>query len=480
MAHDDEAEAFRNFLDVFPEQATLLVDTYDVRRAIDKIIALGRKPAGVRLDSGDVLADSLWTRKRLDNVGWKDVQIFVSGDLDENRIEALLHRGAPIDAFGVGTALSTSADAPYVGVIYKLVEVELDHRVRGTAKFSEDKKTYPGRKQVFRFADGGQSYSGDIIGLEDETFPSAERLLIPAMRHGRRLEVMTEDPAVAVQTAQARFLAGRTHLPGRLLGNDTADPAYPVFYSTRLEELCELARQSLQDGAHLNSRRWPLVSAKTIFWEVDVQADFMLPGGSLYIPGAEKILANINLLVDAARQGRVFLISSADAHNPNDPEQSDWPPHCLKGTAGADLMPEACASPRLIIPNQEGFTLPEDLGAFRQVTLEKNTLDVFDNPNTDTLLARLNPAASSAFESSLQFVVFGVATEYCVRLTANGLLRRGYLVSVVTDAIRAIDQEKAQQTLETLHSLGVRLITTSEALTLVGGRLSVFRASSLG
>lgn len=243
MAHDDEAEAFRTFLDVFPEQSTLLVDTYDVRAAIDKIIALGRKPGGVRLDSGDILADSLWTRQRLDSTGWKDVQIFASGDLDENRIEALLHSGAPIDAFGVGTALSTSADAPYIGVIYKLVEIELNCRVRGTAKFSEDKKTYPGRKQVFRLAEGDATYSGDIIGLEDETFPSAERLLIPVVRHGRRLEGITQDPKAAVQSAQARFLADRTHLPGRLLGNGTADPAYPVSYSTRLEELCELTRQ---------------------------------------------------------------------------------------------------------------------------------------------------------------------------------------------------------------------------------------------
>jgi len=213
MAHDDETEAFGNFLDVFPEQATLLVDTYDVRRAIDRIIALGRKPASVRLDSGDVLADSLWTRKRLDDVGWKDVQIFVSGDLDENRIETLLHSGAPVDAFGVGTALSTSADAPYVGVIYKLVEVELDHRVRGTAKFSEDKKSFPGRKQVFRFVDAGESDSGDIIGLEDEAFPSAERLLISVVRHGRRLERIRQDPKATVQTAQARFLACKIHLP---------------------------------------------------------------------------------------------------------------------------------------------------------------------------------------------------------------------------------------------------------------------------
>src|SRR5262249_11734547 len=111
MAHDDEAEAFRNFLDIFPEQSTLLGDTYDVRAAVEKIIALGRKPWGIRLDSGDVLHDSRWARKRLDRAGWHDVQIFASGELDENRIEALLRDGASLDAFGVGTALSTSADA---------------------------------------------------------------------------------------------------------------------------------------------------------------------------------------------------------------------------------------------------------------------------------------------------------------------------------------------------------------------------------
>jgi nicotinate phosphoribosyltransferase len=244
MAHDDEGESFRNFLDVFPEQATLLVDTYDVRKAIDKIIAIGRKPAGVRLDSGDVLADSRWTREQLDNAGWKDVQIFVSGDLDEHRIEALLRSKAPIDAFGVGTALSTSADAPYVGVIYKLVEVELDHHARGTAKFSEDKKTYPGRKQVFRCADGDDAYSGDIIGLEDEAFPPAEPQLISVMHHGRRLEAVTQDPKAAVRTAQARFLASTAHLPGRLLSLGMADPPYSVSYSNRLEDLCEQIRQS--------------------------------------------------------------------------------------------------------------------------------------------------------------------------------------------------------------------------------------------
>src|SRR5215831_10390795 len=166
MAHEDEAEAFRDFLNVFPENSTLLVDTYDVRAAIEKIIALGRKPGGVRLDSGDVLADSMWVRRRLDQAGWNDAQIFASGELDEDRIETLVRSGARIDAFGVGTALSTSADSPNLGVIYKLVEVDLGDTVRNAAKFSHEKITYPGRKQIFRFADASGKFSGDVIGLD--------------------------------------------------------------------------------------------------------------------------------------------------------------------------------------------------------------------------------------------------------------------------------------------------------------------------
>jgi len=245
MAHENEAQAFSNFLDVFPENSTLLVDTYDVRQAIMTTIRLGSKPGGVRLDSGDVLADSFWTRSRFDEVGWKDVQIFVSGDLDENRIKSLLHSGAPINAFGVGTALSTSADAPYIGVIYKLVEVERENRVRGTAKFSEEKKTYPGRKQVFRFSDNGETYSEDVIGLDEEVFSSAEPLLIPVVRAGERLETSRLESIAAVRAAQARFLAGRARLPEHLLSNAAAEPPYHVSYSARLEELCDQARQSV-------------------------------------------------------------------------------------------------------------------------------------------------------------------------------------------------------------------------------------------
>jgi nicotinate phosphoribosyltransferase len=251
MAHEEESDAFSTFLDVFPEQSTLLVDTYNVREAIEKIIARGRRPGGLRLDSGDVLADSVWARQRLNQAGWEKVEIFVSGDLDENRIEALLRSGAPIDAFGVGTALSTSADAPNVGVIYKLVEVEVGDRARGTAKFSVEKKTYPGRKQVFRMRDPKGTYSGDVIALENEVFSSAEALLICVMHDGKRLEGVRQDPATAVQIAQKRFLDSRANLPGRLLSLGAADSPYAVSYSSRLEELCEQARQAMQSPASI-------------------------------------------------------------------------------------------------------------------------------------------------------------------------------------------------------------------------------------
>jgi nicotinate phosphoribosyltransferase len=244
MAHSDEGEAFRDFMDVFPEQSTILVDTYDVRAAIEKVIALGRKPGGIRLDSGDVLGDSLWARERLDRAGWTDVKIFASGDLDENRVDMLLRSGGRVDAFGVGTALSTSADAPSVGVIYKLVEIEMGGHARGTAKFSEDKKTYPNRKQVFRFSGEDRIFSGDIVGLHDETFPGGKPLLVPVMRQGARVESAVQNPGAAVRSARQRFLATRKRLPARIQALGPADPSFPVSYSMRLEELCEQIRKT--------------------------------------------------------------------------------------------------------------------------------------------------------------------------------------------------------------------------------------------
>ncbi|HEX8765870.1 MAG TPA: cysteine hydrolase family protein [Candidatus Acidoferrum sp.] len=215
---------------------------------------------------------------------------------------------------------------------------------------------------------------------------------------------------------------------------------------------------------------------KTILWEVDTQADFMLPGGKLYVPGAEKIIPNITRLVDQARQSRVLLISSADAHQADDPEFQHWPPHCVKGTAGAELIPEARAARLLVIPNQRDFVFPGNLGAYQQILLEKNTLDIFDNPHTGALLAWINmmsapsaaPAATTGgSDAGPDFLVFGVVTEYCVLRAADGLLRRGFRVSIVQDAIQSLDEKKGSEILNELQSRAAQLITTNEALVLM-------------
>ncbi len=207
---------------------------------------------------------------------------------------------------------------------------------------------------------------------------------------------------------------------------------------------------------------------KTILWEVDAQADFMLPRGKLYVPGAEKIIPNLDRLVDLVRQRRNLLISSADAHHPDDPEFRDWPPHCLKGTPGAELIPEARVARQLVIPNEKDFFLPRDLGAYDQIILEKNTLDVFDNSNTDALLARLAPATASQAGSGPGFLIFGVVTELCVRCAAMGLLRRGFRVSLITDAIRSLDEKKGSAILDELQKQGTRLSSTQEVLARIG------------
>lgn len=251
MAHEDEAEAFRDFLDVFPEQSTLLVDTYDVHAAIEKIVALGRKPGGVRLDSGDVLADSQWVRMRLDSVGWNEVKIFASGELDEERIEVLLRSGARIDAFGVGTALSTSSDSPNIGVIYKLVEVDTGDTVRSAAKFSQEKITYPGRKQVFRFSGREGKFSEDVVSLDTEFFAGSDPLLVPVMRAGKRIAATDRNPLATMKKAQGRHLGDRGRLPGRIVALGQALPAFPVRYSERLEELRDQVRQSVVKAARI-------------------------------------------------------------------------------------------------------------------------------------------------------------------------------------------------------------------------------------
>lgn len=197
-------------------------------------------------------------------------------------------------------------------------------------------------------------------------------------------------------------------------------------------------------------------SNEIIFWEVDTQADFMLPGGKLYVPGAEKTLPNLKRLVDASREDRVLLVSDACFHTPNDPEFKTFPPHCVRGTAGAEVVPEGLAQDVVTVPNEAGFKLPKNLLDHQQVLIEKQTLNVFDNPLTSRLVDLLGPER--------RYFVFGVVTEYCVRLAAKGLLERKRDVSIVKDAIETLNPEHGRHAIEELKSLGAKLVTTDEAL----------------
>lgn len=191
MSFSDELEAFRAFARDFPTNTVLLIDTYDTMRGVANAITVGREMAsagarlrGVRIDSGDLTAQSRLVRAALDEAGMREAQILLSGDLNEYRIADMLAQGAAADAFGVGTELGTSADAPSIGGVYKLVEDGKGYRI----KLSTGKATLPGRKQVWRRYDPEGAPSGDLLALHDEPGPpGATPMLVPVMQAGKQI-----------------------------------------------------------------------------------------------------------------------------------------------------------------------------------------------------------------------------------------------------------------------------------------------------
>ncbi len=230
MAYESEGRSLQDFNRVFPQHAVLLLDTYDTLAALDSVIAAGLRPPGVRLDSGDLVALSKQVRKRLDRAGLTATRIVASGDLDEASITALLAAEAPIDLFGVGTALATSQDAPALSGVYKLVEFDRQPRL----KLSHDKLSHPGRKQVFRSMEN-ETCVQDTLGLADET-PAGEPLLSCVMRNGKRLA-----PSPRVNEIRKYATQALRSLPVEVRALTNPAP-YPVRMSRRLTELWNLAR----------------------------------------------------------------------------------------------------------------------------------------------------------------------------------------------------------------------------------------------
>ncbi len=238
MTYDDEYRSFEDFQKVFPDNTILLIDTYDSIKGARLAAKIGKRLKGVRLDSGNISLLSKKVRKILDSAGLKQVKITVSGDLNEYKISELLKKRAPIDSFGVGTEMVTSKDSPALNGVYKLVEQEIDGKLIPKMKFSEDKVTYPSKKQVHRFFDKNRKFKKDIVGLVDEKY-DAEALLLPIIKSGKLSYTIP-----TVQEIQKVTKKNLSQLPEKFKRFD-CKTTYPVLFSRRLKQITERINRAL-------------------------------------------------------------------------------------------------------------------------------------------------------------------------------------------------------------------------------------------
>ncbi len=239
MTHDDEEQAFANYVETFPSATILLVDTYDTVRGAERAARIaGDKLLGVRLDSGDMIALSREVRRVLDGHGLKTAQIVASGDLDEHKIAEFRAAAAPVDVFGVGTELVCCKDAPSLGGVYKVVQFEREGRVVPIAKLSDGKATYPGPHQVHRYFEG-QTPAEDVLALADEVVPpGGVALLRPRIAKGHSVA-----PPPTLETSRAHAMAQLAALGPELHRLEPSDdPLYPVHLSEGLEALVDTVR----------------------------------------------------------------------------------------------------------------------------------------------------------------------------------------------------------------------------------------------
>ena len=235
-AFENERDAFFAYFDTFPDNSIFLIDTYDTLEGAKNAAVVakemkqkGHALVGVRLDSGNMAALSREVRTILDDSGLFDVQIFASSGFDEFKIEKVLAQGAEIDAFGVGTKVGVSADAPFIDVVYKMVRFKGQNK----RKLSPGKITLAGAKQVFRKTDPSGRYREDILGLREENMDEGEPLLEMVMENGKPIR-----PHPTLQTIRKRFETNFSRLDKKYKSIDTR-AIYPVKLSRRIQDLQE-------------------------------------------------------------------------------------------------------------------------------------------------------------------------------------------------------------------------------------------------
>lgn len=238
---EHEIDAFRRLQQLLGPNTVYLIDTYDTLEGARRAASLGKPMWGVRIDSGNLMEMAKSVRQILDHAGLPDAKIMATSDLNEYKIAELLAAKAPIDAFGVGTDLATSADVPSLSAVYKIVELRKGEERRFTAKFSEGKRTLAGAKQVFRLADHDVvGCSWECLGCQ-EGAPAAEALLRPVILNGVLVEQLPD-----VHHARRRALDRIQHLPSALRTLFESKDPWPVHYSKELLALNAQVQRSLE------------------------------------------------------------------------------------------------------------------------------------------------------------------------------------------------------------------------------------------
>jgi nicotinate phosphoribosyltransferase len=455
MAHSfvtgfvSELESFRAFTRMYPENTILLIDTYSTGQGIDNAIKLAQeikkdrhKLLGIRIDSGDLVEEAKRARSRLDAAGFVDVVILASGDLDEYTIRDLIQKKAPIDAFGVGTRMGVSSDLPYSDVIYKMVETtDAWGNVIPVMKYSEDKSTLPFRKQVFRKSRAKKILKEDIITLASEK-SAGKPLLKQVVRKGQLL-VRDYD----LEEHRRRLKEKFKNIP-KEIKNVEKKVNSPVVLS------CKIKKSKDQTIKFIEAHRQ---NKTKLFFDIDTQHDFVDKKGGLYVEGAHLLKNKWRHLTQQALKRGVFIISSQDLHKKRDPEFKNFPPHCLRGEKGSEKIFQTLAKiPKFLgsesVSADELYRIKEK---YPQIVLEKTVLDVFSNPNTKKLIEVLRPE---------EVFVYGVATEFCVKLACLGLVDIVDKVYLVEDAVKEVSFKEKIKTFTQLRAKGVRFVKAEEVL----------------
>jgi len=445
MSFDREIESFLSFAKTFPTKAILLVDTYSVPAGINSAIKVARflksrgiNIRGIRLDSGNLARDAKYARRVLDKEGLNNIGIFASGDLEEYKIEKILRTNAPIDSFGVGTHMGCSSDKPYSDVIYKLVEIKQENQgFIPTMKLSQGKVTLPSRKQIFRRFSKTGMMKKDYIGLDKEAVPG-KKILKKLMEGGRRLYKER-----TLQEKRVSFSKKIKRLPTPLK-KAKSDYRFSVAISPALSHLTQNLMRQIEKR----------ISQKILFMDIDTQYDFVHKKGALYSKGSDKKIQKFRKLTAFAKKNKILIVSSRDTHAKDDPEFKDFPPHCVVGTwgnhkvKGTLLFKHAVLTFKKIYSYRQLQTLAEN---FVQIVLEKEAIDVFSNPNLSRLLEIVFPD---------KVYLYGLVTEYCIKAAIEGLLKMGFSIVLIQDAINEISPKEKKRLFAIWKKKGVKFTTT--------------------